>query len=855
MAPPPGTISTGDQQDATVAALRAREDQHSLQHDRAPAVGTATSAQDIISSTSNPLRVLREELVLAQALLEDSDSGESCNGGRPPERKPSREVAKLLQTLEGEGLATTAASSSVSSRNHTAASTQGGRKARLSTRTSASSPPEAARGVSIPGSENRFSKVYVAEKIVDEQDATTPSPNTRTRSAHSGTTPVTITSSSLEGGFSKSTTPPGLTTTASTSGLPATTERKKKRSLRLSAHDDIIGVQLFTDDAAPPRPRASVPAPERVVASRIARHTQTGTNEHFQYFGGSSSKENRTSSGGPASPRGASAHLFDHISRATSAVCSGGLGSLVLGSPPQGNRSVSRSNSGSATPFVPSPRTTTTSSSSSIFHVIGPTGLLTPVETTGGSGSRPSGIGSGSANTTASGDPPQRGVDPFPFLTEFLAKMTGVNGEDAALASQSLELVIRKIRVILQDSTSIRQALYFRLLRITQYLAWKFPAYGALQHLLEDVLRSKAIIGKQTTTVHLLGKRYPAVTDKAFEEEWNSKFLFTYRKGFRSIGNANITSDQGWGCYIRTFQMMLAQCYALIVFGPGRRDARDEPQEREFVKELFVDNEKAFFSVHNFCRIGATCFNRKPGTWFGPFSAAKTIEKIFDEIGGTSSSSSAPGGGATGSTLTASSTGGPTTTGSFAHHARVCVFDELLDPDEVRAKLVGNKNVIILLCKKLGPHQSVSPEYTEAIKQVFKLPSFQGLACGDTATSAHYFIAASDTYCYYLDPHVETRAALDGAEMDISSWHALKNSDGRPCLFKLAFENLNSSCCFCFLIRDEEELAQLCLEMEMYDALHEAFEIKRCGFLESLTGNLDLRTDQKWAEDDGMVLL
>jgi len=82
-------------------------------------------------------------------------------------------------------------------------------------------------------------------------------------------------------------------------------------------------------------------------------------------------------------------------------------------------------------------------------------------------------------------------------------------------------------------------------------------------------------------------------------------------------------------------------------------------------------------------------------------------------------------------------------------------------------------------------------------------------------------------------------------------------SDGKPMLLKLAFENLNSSCCFCFLIQDEEDLAQLCLELEMYDALHEAFEVKRGGFLDSLTGSLDLSDkNAKWDEDeDGMVLL
>lgn len=104
----------------------------------------------------------------------------------------------------------------------------------------------------------------------------------------------------------------------------------------------------------------------------------------------------------------------------------------------------------------------------------------------------------------------------------------------------------------------------------------------------------------------------------------------------------------------------------------------------------------------------------------------------------------------------------------------VCVFDELFDPDEVREQLRKKKRpVVAFLCMKLGPQQQISAEYTEAVKQAFKLPSFQGLACGDQATSAHYFVAASESYMLYLDPHVDTRTAMDGAEMDISAWHAM----------------------------------------------------------------------------------
>lgn len=141
---------------------------------------------------------------------------------------------------------------------------------------------------------------------------------------------------------------------------------------------------------------------------------------------------------------------------------------------------------------------------------------------------------------------------------------------------------------------------------------------------------------------------------------------------------------------------------------------------------------------------------------------------------------------------------------------------------------------------------------------------------------------------------METRPALTANEMDgNASWHSLRDGAsssggsggfggslldminptnftysasaradeavaGAPCLFKLPYENVNSSCCFAFLIRSEEDLAALCLELEMYDALHEAFEVNKRGtfFNESMKGvELGIKSWTVDEEDEDMVLL
>jgi len=171
--------------------------------------------------------------------------------------------------------------------------------------------------------------------------------------------------------------------------------------------------------------------------------------------------------------------------------------------------------------------------------------------------------------------------------------------------------------------------------------------------------------------------------------------------------------------------MALAQCYSEIVFGVDwKPESRDQPVERELVKELFVDSEAALFSIQNFCRVGLERFRREPGNWFGPFSAAKTIEAIFDEMYTTLSNNNA-------TAVVRNGGNGTRRKWHYANVLQVCVFDELFDPDAVQSKLQERQNTAVLcfLCKKLGVDANISPHYTEAVKQVFRLPTFVGLAC------------------------------------------------------------------------------------------------------------------------------
>lgn len=162
----------------------------------------------------------------------------------------------------------------------------------------------------------------------------------------------------------------------------------------------------------------------------------------------------------------------------------------------------------------------------------------------------------------------------------------------------------------------------------------------------------------------------PAEMQQLLLEDFSSKFWFTYRRDFPPLGPPVLSSDVGWGCTIRSGQMMMAEALARCWWGRTTQlynthstpqaaaasfdqaaagsssqeessaaaaagqaaDAETSAQRRGVVPDelpllrLFLDQPgpSAPFSIHNICRAGAH-HGVVPGQWLGPWVLCKAL--------------------------------------------------------------------------------------------------------------------------------------------------------------------------------------------------------------------------------------
>ncbi|RKO98700.1 hypothetical protein CXG81DRAFT_4866, partial [Caulochytrium protostelioides] len=108
-----------------------------------------------------------------------------------------------------------------------------------------------------------------------------------------------------------------------------------------------------------------------------------------------------------------------------------------------------------------------------------------------------------------------------------------------------------------------------------------------------------------------------------------SLWWLSYRQDFPRLADRYHT-DVGWGCMLRSAQMMLASALRIQRLGRAWRRAPSidaEPPAYREILEGFLDTHAAPYSLHRIALIG-TDYGKAVGEWFGPLTAAQVIQRL-----------------------------------------------------------------------------------------------------------------------------------------------------------------------------------------------------------------------------------
>jgi len=140
---------------------------------------------------------------------------------------------------------------------------------------------------------------------------------------------------------------------------------------------------------------------------------------------------------------------------------------------------------------------------------------------------------------------------------------------------------------------------------------------------------------KKIPFIYSLGKRYHPVHEYNERKDYEgSLFWWTYRYDFPEINC--LSTDAGWGCMLRSAQMMLSQ--ALRIHFTSRHWKPDpstsKARKDDFVSSLmtwfadFPSRSESVYSLHNMCAAGVAKYDLLPGDWYGPGTACYVMRDL-----------------------------------------------------------------------------------------------------------------------------------------------------------------------------------------------------------------------------------
>eukprot|EP01114_Cavostelium_apophysatum_P015951 TRINITY_DN4453_c0_g1_i1.p1 TRINITY_DN4453_c0_g1~~TRINITY_DN4453_c0_g1_i1.p1 ORF type:complete len:496 (+),score=70.04 TRINITY_DN4453_c0_g1_i1:179-1666(+) len=326
---------------------------------------------------------------------------------------------------------------------------------------------------------------------------------------------------------------------------------------------------------------------------------------------------------------------------------------------------------------------------------------------------------------------------------------------------------------------------------------------------------------------------------EAFLQDFRSIIWFTYRKGFPPIEPSQVTTDIGWGCMLRTGQMILAHSLMRHLHLDEWQVTPDQAQQpfstyRQLLRWFSdIPSPQSPYSLHNLVyrskiidiHNGNSDSANRVGEWFSPTRVCQILKHIVKKHSPE------------GLTMFVSEDG-------IIYRDRIfadCIVEESADNTatanpqlrdssvsdtaatsrEGTPKITGGdtpsdeptlvwKPLLIMIPLRLGV-DTINKMYIPILKALLRMPQIVGILGGRPKQSL-YFVGYQDDDVIYLDPHHVINSPLLDQEFQVEAHHCQSPQ-------KMPFPNIDPSIAVGFYCRTAAEFDQLCANLKSLSEL------------------------------------
>jgi len=278
---------------------------------------------------------------------------------------------------------------------------------------------------------------------------------------------------------------------------------------------------------------------------------------------------------------------------------------------------------------------------------------------------------------------------------------------------------------------------------------------------------------------------WPHVT--TFLRKFRTVIWFSYRKDFPPLGPAQITSDIGWGCMLRTGQMLLAQCLIFHFLGTdwhlSPQDVFAPFSQYRQILRLFTDapGQTYPFSIHNIVMKNKALARKqkdvsyKVEAWFAPSVISRVLRSLVHQLGPETLSMYVPSDGVVYIDKVTQICTQPKEKSNARTNVVNHSYPHPQNVDEsFQVEISGEgsdawNSLLILIPIRLGVDR-INPIYFKSLLTCLRFPQSIGIIGGKPKQS-FYFVGAQDEHLVYLDPHIVHESVRIDQEFSDETYH------------------------------------------------------------------------------------